>query len=171
MTKGAAVAGSTVVYARGHLVVWTKKAEPGHRAPSLAELVETRFVKIAIANPEHAPYGRAAQQALTKAGVWESVKPKVVFGENVQQAMQLAETGNADVAIVGLSLAITSAGDYTPIDEALHDPLDQAMALCSRAASPDAARQFTAFVSSEPGRAIMKRYGFLLPGESVANSP
>jgi molybdate transport system substrate-binding protein len=165
--KGAVVADSKALYGRGRVVVWTRK-DPTRPAPkSLAELKEARFVKIAIANPEHAPYGKAAKEALTQAGVWQAVAPNVVYGENVQQTLQYAETGNADAAIVALSLAITSSGDYFVIDETLHAPLDQAMAVCGRSAKKEDAARFIAFVNGPEGRTIMRRFGFALPGETT----
>ena len=94
----------------------------------------------------------------------------MVYGENVQQTMMFAQTGNAEVAIVALSLAVTSQGHYVPIDASLHEPLDQAMVACnggSGGARPNEARAFLDFVGSEAGRTIMKRYGFLLPGENA----
>lgn len=163
--KGALLADTKALYGRGRIVVWTRK-DPARSAPrTLAELAEARFVKVAIANPEHAPYGKAAKEALIKAGVWEAVTTRVVFGENVQQALQYAETGNADAAIVALSLALRSTGDYFPIDENLHSPLDQAMAVCASSRRKDEAKAFIAFVNGAEGRTIMQRFGFLLAGE------
>jgi molybdate transport system substrate-binding protein len=150
-------------------VVWTK----GEAAPKgVADLADARFAKIAIANPEHAPYGRAAQQALEKAGVWDAVKPRLVFGENVQQTLQFAQTGNADAAIVALSLAIvTDGGTYLTIDEGDHKPIDQALVVCSRGTNKEGGRQFAAFVNGDEGRVVMRRFGFLLPGEAAAKTP
>lgn len=131
-------------------------------------------MKIAIANPEHAPYGKAAKQALIKAGVWDAIQDRIVYGENIQQTLQFAQSGNADAALVALSLALVTEGGFTAVDPALHEPLDQALVVCKGAGGKSmhesSARQFTAFVNSDAGRAIMKRYGFLLPGESVAQS-
>jgi molybdate transport system substrate-binding protein len=166
--SGACDASTKSLYARGRIVLWTKK-DTAH-PEKLADLADPRFVKIAIANPEHAPYGRAAEEALKTAGLWETVKPRMVFGENVQQTLQFAESGNVEAAIVALSLAMVSeTGRHTLIDDALHKAIDQAMVVCSKE-SRDAALRFTDFVSSEEGRAIMRRYGFLLPGESIATA-
>ncbi len=156
---------SKALYARGRIVAWVPK---GNEAPKdLKELVSDKYVKIAIANPEHAPYGRAAVEALESAGIYEQVKAKLVYGENVQQTLQFAQSGNAEAAIVALSLAVVSDGNYLSIPVELHKPIDQALLVCSK--RPEAAR-FTAFVNSPTGRAIMRRYGFLLPGEVVAKS-
>lgn len=175
VSAGACYGDTRVIYARGHVVMWTSKGAP---PASLADLEDAKYAKVAIANPDHAPYGLAAKQAMTAAGVWETVKPKLVYGENVQQTLQFAQSGNADVAIVALSLASVSGGAYTPIDPASHEPIAQTLVVCKGAAARSAgapnaaegakARAFAAFVSSPDGRAIMKRYGFLLPGESTA---
>src|SRR6185295_1944177 len=96
------------LYAQGHLVLWAKTGGALAATTSLKNLANPKFVKIAIANPEHAPYGKAAKEALEAAGVWDAVQPKIVYGENIKQTMQFAESGNAEVAIVALSLALGS---------------------------------------------------------------
>jgi molybdate transport system substrate-binding protein len=152
------------LYARGRIVIWTRKGST--LAPkTIADLADPKFAKIAIANPDHAPYGRAAQDALEKAGVWDRVRSKMVYGENVQQTLQFAQSGNAEAAIVALSLAMATDGDWVPVDPALHRPLDQAMVICGHSPARAEAEKFTAFVSSPDGRAIMRRFGFILPGE------
>jgi len=171
--SGACFEEGQTIYARGRIVVWTKK---GTVAPpkTLADLKDRRFTKVAIANPEHAPYGRAAKEALTSMGAWEAVSKKVVYGENIQQTFQFAQSGNADVAVVALSLALGAEGGvYVPIDPSLHTPLDQKLVVCKGGSREEGrprkhANGFAEFVGSEEGRVIMKRYGFLLPGESLA---
>ncbi len=153
------------LYARGRIALWTRAGAPAVSA--LADLADPRFVKIALANPEHAPYGRAAREALQKAGLWDALKPRLVFGENVQQALQFAQSGNADAAIVALSLATVAGGAYALVPETEHAPLDQALVVCGAGARAAVAKDFAAFVSSPDGRAIMNRYGFVLPGEPV----
>jgi molybdate transport system substrate-binding protein len=160
VNAGACRGETAALYARGRIVVWTKSGE----APALEALRDAKYTKIAIANPEHAPYGRAAKEALERTGVWGAVAPKMVYGENVQQTLQFAQTGNADVAIVALALAMVSDGRYAPVDTALHAPLDQALVVCK---GGPGSREFVAFVNGEEGRAVMRRYGFLLPGEST----
>lgn len=157
------------LYARGRIVLFAKKGLP--LPTTVEELVEDRFVKVAIANPEHAPYGVAAKQALERAGVYDRVKPKLVYGENILQTKQFAESGNADVAIVALSLTIGGDAPYQEIPAERHDPLDQALVVCAKDARAKDAEAFTTWVGSEPGRTLMRRYGFLLPGESVAKAP
>jgi len=132
-------------------------------------LADGRLVKLAIANPEHAPYGRAAMEALKSAGLWPAVEPKLVLGENVSQAAQFAASGSTQAGIFALSLALApnfrDAGSYVPIPEALHRPLRQRMVLLSKAGAT--ARAFYAFSQGPVARAIFRRYGFLLPGESA----
>jgi len=171
VVKAGACDGSTVAsYARGRLVIWVKGAGGAELTP--ASLSEARFQHIAIANPEHAPYGKAARDALTRAGVWKDVATRMVYGENVQQAFELAQSGNADAAIVGLSLAIgAKSGSWALLDEALHAPIEQALVVCNRGTNPSAARRLKAFIEAPAGRTILKKYGFLLPGETLAKAP
>jgi molybdate transport system substrate-binding protein len=163
---GACLADSKTTYATGHLVMVTAKDSP-LQPHALADLTDPRVKKIAIANPEHAPYGKAAKQALERAGVWGQVQPRIVYGENVQQALQFAQSGNADVAIVALSLAKGTPDRTTPVPPELHDPIAQAAAVCTHGkAGATWGRRFLAFLQSPAGHAIMREHGFLLPGES-----
>jgi molybdate transport system substrate-binding protein len=155
-------------YGRGRIVVWTKSDAKVAPPKTLAELADPRFAKIAIANPEHAPYGMAAQEALESAGVWAAVKPKLVYGENIQQTLEFGESGNVDAAIVALSLAtVTKGGATLTIDEAAHKPIDQVLVVCGRGGNAEGAKAFAAFLAGRDGRAIMRRYGFALPGEGA----
>jgi molybdate transport system substrate-binding protein len=159
------VAETRGLYAQGRIVLATARAA-GPRLTGLAELLQARVRRVAIANPAHAPYGRAAEQALRAAGVWEAVKPKLVYGENIRHALQFVESGAAEAGIVALSVAGVPAIEHVPIDPALHAPLDQAVAVVRRSARPALALAFIRFVNGPEGRAVMTRYGFLLPGES-----
>lgn len=164
--------GTKRLYAKGRIVMWSK--DKALLPASLEELRDPKYAKVAIANPEHAPYGLAARQAMIKSAVWQTVEPRAVYGENVQQTLMFAQSGNAEIAIVALSLAVTSGGSYALIDPELHAPLDQAMVVCKGGAAggkPNEARSFVEFVGSEPGRLIMRKYGFLLPGEAVPAPP
>jgi molybdate transport system substrate-binding protein len=160
------------LYAEGRIVLWTR-GDGGVSVGSLADLTRPEVIHVAIANPDHAPYGKAAKQALVKGGVWDAIEKKIVYGENVQQTLQFAQSGNADVAIVALSLATVSGGRATPIEPALHDPLRQTLVVCRGAAGsqgrlePDA-RRFAVFVGSGDGRTILKKYGFLREGDVTA---
>jgi molybdate transport system substrate-binding protein len=101
--------------------------------------------------------------------VWDAVQAKIVYGENTKQTMQLAESGNAEVAIVALSLALgTKDGVHAPIDPSLHAPLEQALVICSHGRNAAGAAAFADYVSSPEGRAVMNRFGFVLPGEAAA---
>ena len=170
VVKAGACDGSTqALYGRGRIVLWTMASRPAGFAPkTVKDLAKPEFVKIAIANPEHAPYGQAAKEALITAGVWDAVSPRLVYGQNVQQTWQFAKTGNAEVAIVALSLAMVGKdGNYVLIDEREHEPIDQALVVCTGGKSTAAARKFALFVNAEKGRSIMRKYGFLLPGEAA----
>jgi molybdate transport system substrate-binding protein len=171
VVKAGACDGSTEhTYARGRLVIWVKGADGA--TLTLGALTDPRFKRIAIANPEHAPYGAAAREALTRAGVWSKISDRMVYGENVQQTMQLAQTGNADLAIVGLSLALAQkVGSWALVDEAGYTPIDQALVVCSHGDNAGAARQLAEFLNAPAGRGILRKYGFLLPGEAVAKAP
>jgi molybdate transport system substrate-binding protein len=135
---------------------------------TLAELADPRFRKIAIANPEHAPYGKAAKQALEKAGVWPQIQDRIVLGENIQATMTYAQKGEVDAALVALSLAVAADGGASiPVDQALHDPLDQSLVVCGTGQEAEDAKPFAEFVNSKDGRELMTRYGFLLPDEQL----
>jgi molybdate transport system substrate-binding protein len=167
---GACDGGTVASYARGRLVIWLKGAGGAELSP--ASLGDARFKHIAIANPEHAPYGKAAREALTQAGVWNQISDRLVYGENVQQTQELAQSGNADVAIIGLSLAIGSpSGSWALVDEALYAPLDQALVVCKHGTNVEAARKLAAFLKAPAGHTILRKYGFLLPGEALAKAP
>ncbi|HUE83455.1 MAG TPA: molybdate ABC transporter substrate-binding protein [Pyrinomonadaceae bacterium] len=147
-------------YARGRITLWRQK---GVLIPleQINDLTRSEVKRIAIANPEHAPYGMAAREALQSAGIWEAVKPKLVYGENVRQTLQFAQTGNVDVALVALSLSVQSDGDWVLIPEELHKPLDQALAVIKTTKQEGAARQFSDFIFSPQGEEIMRKYGFI----------
>jgi molybdate transport system substrate-binding protein len=168
VSAGACLSGTKLLYATGRIVIF---AAPGasFTPRGIRDLADTRVTKIAIANPEHAPYGRAAREALMRAGVWPAARSKLVYGDNVHQALQFALSGNADVAIVALSLAVATPGEWTPISSDLHDRIDQALVVCTRGkAGPAAGERFAAYIGSPDGRAVMHKYGFLLPGESMS---
>ena len=164
VNKGACDGGTRARYARGRLALWSLRDQP--LPADLRELGGSRYRRIALANPEHAPYGRAAEQALRSLGSWTALDAKLVYAENVRQALQFAESGNADVAFVALSLAlVTKGGRYHVIGANLHEPIDQALVICGRGPKRDSARLFAELVVSSEGRAIMRRYGFVLPAD------
>jgi molybdate transport system substrate-binding protein len=158
------VPGTKKRYARGRITLWTRADSP-LKVKSVNDLTRAAVQRIAIANPEHAPYGRAARQALTRAGVWDKVRDKIVYGDNIAQTLQYAQTGNADVAIVALSLSVGSPGQWVLIPETLHQPIDQSLAVIKGSKHPSLAKDFAAFVNGKDGRPILRKYGFILPGE------
>jgi molybdate transport system substrate-binding protein len=155
-----------VVYGQGRIVLWTAPVTD-LSVTSLEQLIDPEIERIAIANPDHAPYGVAAREALESAGIWDEVQDRLVFGENVTDTLRLAQTGNVDVAIVALSLALDSDGEWTLVDGDLHAPIDQALAVIAGTPREAEARAFADFVMSDEGREIMRRYGFVLPGEPL----
>lgn len=155
---------SRAIYAVGRLTLWTRADSPLH-LDSIEDLLDPEITRIAIANPEHAPYGVAAREAMQSMGIWDILQPRLVFGENVSQTLQFADSGNVDVAIVALSLSVESAGHWVLLPETLHNPLIQALAVIRGTAHEAEARQFAAFINGDQGRDIMRRYGFVLPGE------
>jgi molybdate transport system substrate-binding protein len=168
---GACYGDTQARYATGRLAIWTKDGVPA--AASLADLAGPAFVHVAIANPDHAPYGKAAKQALEKSGAWAGVGKKIVYGENVQQTLQFAQSGNAEAAIVADSLALAAEGGHaSPVDSGLHAPIDQAIVACKGAASAGGkmepmARRFAQFVASDAGSAILAKHGFGPPSDPV----
>lgn len=153
-------------YAFGRLVLWSAKLSVDR---GLVALRDDKFIKVAIANPEHAPYGKAAKASLTYYGLLDKVSPKLVFGENVSQAAQFAHTGAAEGAIIALSLMLAptmqNEGKYFLIDERSHPPLEQGYVVLKRAKTNPDATKFSTYVTSAEARVIFRKYGFSLPGE------
>jgi len=162
--KNIILSDTKTLYARGRITLWTRKDSP-LRLERVEDLARPEVRRIAIANPEHAPYGVAAREAMESAGVFEQVQSKLVFGENVRQTLQYAETGNVDAAIVALSLSVQSDGRWALIPEESHRPLNQALAVIRGTRHEREARLFAAFINSTRGRPVMRKYGFTLPGE------
>ena len=160
--KGLIIPDTKAIYARGRITLWTT-AESPLRVESVADLARPEIRRIAIANPDHAPYGLAAKQALESAGVWETVKPKLVYADNIRQTLQYAETGNVDVSIVALSLSQQSKGRWTLVPEQLHQPIDQGLAVMKSTHNEQAARAFASFVTGPRGKEILGKYGFAFP--------
>lgn len=146
--------GTGRAYAAGHLALWSRSG----KFARLEDLTHPSVRHVAIANPAHAPYGAAAAQALANAGVWESLKPRIVYGENIRQALQYAESGNADAAIVAWSLVFDRGGVRLP--DALYDEIRQSGAVVASTRQADAATRFLAFLGSPLGRDILARHGF-----------
>lgn len=173
LAEGVGDADSRLTYAFGRVVLWSD-ADRWAGWTSLQDVAaDPDVVTVAIANPEHAPYGAAARQALDATGVLDDVADRLVLGENVSDTQRLIETGNADVGIIALSLAMAAdergAGEWLLLDEDLHEPLQQDLVVTAADADQAArARAFVDLVGSDDGRAVMRRFGFLLPGEEAA---
>lgn len=167
--KGFVEPGTSTEYALGRIVIWSP-ASTG-RSLDVAKmgwkaLLDARVQKIAIANPAVAPYGKAAVSALRNAGIYEQVKTKLIYGENISQTAQFAQSGNAQAAIVALSLALSPGmkdGRMWEIPEALYPPITQSAVLLKSSKDKDAARAFLDFVKSRRGREILEKYGFGIP--------
>jgi molybdate transport system substrate-binding protein len=155
------------LYAIGRIVLLGKKNSPIKLSPDKDSMMKAiqSAKKIAIANPDHAPYGRAAKEFLMSMGVWDLIEPKLVFGENISQATIFALTGSADFAISALSLAtapvIKSQTNYVLIPDQLHKPLKQKMVLIKNHAP--SAMDFYQYLQEPKSKQIMTRYGFLVP--------
>lgn len=164
VSKGLLITDTQQLYAIGRIVL-AGNHQTGLHLSTLRDLLRPEVKRVAIANPQHAPYGMAAKQALETVGIWDALKSKLVYGETVRQALQYVQTGNAEAGIVALSVADAPEVAYTLIDNRLHDPLRQALAVVKGTQDEELARRFIAFINGPQGRLIMKRYGFLLPGE------
>ncbi len=165
LQKAGLTTADPVIYAYGRLVIWSSTTHATKL--TLQKLTEPTIRKLAIANPQLAPYGMRAKEAMKSAGVWEKTKDKLVFGENVEHTTQMVSTGAADAGIIPLSLALNPAmvkqGGYSFIDDSLHEPLAQAFVITKRAKDSALARRFAAYFQTPEARKIMESYGFELP--------
>lgn len=162
-TAGLTESGTMYEYAIGHLVLWVPQDSKLDVSKGWPVLEQAR--KISIANPQHAPYGRAAVAAMKSAGVYESALDKLVLGENISQTAQFVQTGNAEVGVLALSLALapTAKGKYWLVPADTYPPIRQAAVMLQRASDKQAARKFLEFMKSDASREILKRYGFEKP--------
>ena len=167
LEKHRLTAGPTRPYATGRLVLWS--LNPALANTPLKDLPKASIRRFAIANPRHAPYGLRAQEALEHQGAWAALKPKLVMGENIAHTAQFIDTGAAEAGIVALALVLSPTmagkGAWTLIPDAWHEPLEQGYVITRRAANNRLAAEFSNYMASEPARVIMRRYGFMLPGE------
>jgi molybdate transport system substrate-binding protein len=166
--KGLAAREDEFLYAVGHLAVWVPRESPlDLQRVGIRALLDPSVRKISIANPRHAPYGRAAEAALKKLGIYDKVKEKIVQGENVAQAAQFVETGSADAGVIALSLALSPAlrkkGRHWEVPLDAYPRLEQAGIILSWAQDRKAAEAIRDFVGSPGGKSVLKRYGFFLP--------
>ena len=158
-------------YATGRLVLWSNVIDAKNL--KIADLTRADIAKIAIANPQHAPYGERAEEALRASGVWQAVEGKLVYGENIAQTAQFAESGNVQVGIIALSLVLepdrSGKGSYSLVPDSLHQPLEQGFVITKRAAENPLAKAFADNMGSRQTRAVMVRYGFALAGEATGH--
>ncbi|AFV01174.1 MULTISPECIES: molybdate ABC transporter substrate-binding protein [unclassified Dehalobacter] len=158
------IADSKELYAIGRVGVATLLNSP-LQVKEASYLLNPKFKKIAIANPDHAPYGLAAKEALVSMGLWDQLKDRLVYGKDIQDTLTLLKSGNVEAAFISLSVVNKDDVNFLLFDDKLHNPLKQAIAIVKTTQHEQVARDFIKFVNGEQGRNIMKKYGFVLPGE------
>jgi molybdate transport system substrate-binding protein len=163
--EGLAVGGSRFVYAQGKLALWS--AQPGYVDDKGAVLRKGDYTRLGIADPKLAPYGMAAKQTLEKLAMWNSIRNRLVMGENITQAYQFAATGNAELAFVALSQVMrdgkVSAGSWWLVPADMYQPIRQSAVLLAGAKNKAAAKSFLAFLKSAKAAAVIRSYGYALP--------
>src|SRR5713101_4489276 len=169
---GLAEPGTLYMYAVGRIVVWVPKGSPIAVAElGIKALQHPSVKKVAIANPKHAPYGRAAVAAMERYKVYDAVKDKLVLGENISQTAQFVQTGGADIGIIALSLAVAPAmkdtGTYWEIPLEAYPKLEQGAVVLKAAKDLKTARAFLDYIKSPQGAAVFKRYGFFVPEKTA----
>jgi molybdate transport system substrate-binding protein len=156
--------GSYYQYAKGKIVIWVPQDSKLDLTPGLKALLDLSVKKIAIANPQHAPYGQAAVAAMQSQNVYEKVKDKFVLGENVSQTASFVVAGSADVGIVALSLALSPAmkdkGRYAEVPADEYPPIEQACVILSSSKNKETARQLLSFVKTAAIADVLRSYGF-----------
>jgi len=164
---GLTVPGSLYPYAVGRIVLWAGKESQFDLSKGLEILREPAIKKVAIANPKHAPYGRAAVAAMEYFKVYDQVKDRLILGENISQAAQFIESGACDIGIIALSLAVAPAmkskGTYWEIPPEVYPALEQGAVILKSSKNQETARQFLEFIKGPNGQEVMKRYGFVVP--------
>jgi molybdate transport system substrate-binding protein len=170
LTKAGYAASDVKPYGVGRIVLWSTRVDATRL--TLNSLTDPTITRIAIANPKHAPYGKRAEEALRASGLWEKLESKLVYGENIAHTAQFVQTGNVQVGIIALALAVnpelSRQGGYWLIPDKLHTPLEQGFIITRRAEGNGLAKRFADHMGSPSARAVMSRYGFVLPGESAA---
>lgn len=156
IAKNHVINSSKQVYARGRLVLYYAD---NITINSLTDLTKPEFKQIAIASPELAPYGLAAKQALQNIGIWSNIEKKIVYAENVNMALQYAKTGNVQAAFVARSL-VSDQDKYLIVDESLHSPLDQALAIVTRSKNKELAEKFTLFLATQKSKTLLEKFGY-----------
>jgi molybdate transport system substrate-binding protein len=163
--RGLALAGSEFTYALGRIVVWAPASSTlDIQVLGLRALTDPSVARVAIANPAHAPYGRAALAAIRSAGIYDAVAPKLVLGENIAQAFQFVQSGSADVGVVALSLAMAppaAGGHYVKVPLEAHPPLTQGGLILKSTQHLEEAQAFRSLLTGAEGRAVLARFGLL----------
>lgn len=152
-------------YAFGRIVLWANTMDATKM--TLASLIDSKITRIAIANPQHAPYGKRAEEALRASGMWKKIQHKLVYGENIASTAQYVQTGNVEVGIIALSLAVnpqlSNQGGYYLISDQLHEPLKQGFIITKHGENRILAKRYADYIGSDAARNVMKKYGFVLP--------
>ncbi|HYL73878.1 MAG TPA: molybdate ABC transporter substrate-binding protein [Bryobacteraceae bacterium] len=156
--KGLLAPGSRAVYARGVLALWFPAG--GDALNGLEDLSSPSVRVVAIAKPDLAPYGEAAVDSLQHMGIWEKVKPKVVYAENISMAKQYGKSKNADAVFTAYSLVLHESGKTIRVDERLHQPIDQELGIVAKSNHQDSAKKFAAFLLHGDGKSILIGYGY-----------
>jgi molybdate transport system substrate-binding protein len=168
-----AVPNSLYQYATGRIVLWVPKGSSVDVAKGMDALLDPAIKKIAIANPKHAPYGRAAVSAMEHFKIYDRVKDKFVLGENISQTVQFAQSGAADIGIIALSLALAPTvqplGSYWLIPQEAHQSIEQGAVIIKASKNQDGGKKFLDLLQTPAAKAVMKRYGFVFPGENATS--
>ena len=164
---GLAEPGTIYQYAVGKIVLWVPNNSQLDLSKGIDVLLDPSIKKIAMANATHAPYGRAAEEALKKAGIYDRVKGKLVIGENISQTAQFVQTGNAEIGIIAESLAkaptMAAEGRFVEISSPLYSPIDQGAVVLKNSPHKTAAKAFLAFMKTVEVQQILTQYGFTIP--------
>lgn len=161
IAKGKLQPASRAIYARGQLALWIP--EGNKRVQKVEDLILPEIRFIALAQPDLAPYGKAAVETLQAEGIWEKVQPKITYANSISMAKQYAASGNANAAFTALSLVMKDRGTVIKVNPDLYQPLKQSVAITTSSAQKEAARQFTAFLLDPRGQAILRNAGYLIP--------
>jgi molybdate transport system substrate-binding protein len=166
--EGTAIKGSRFPYAVGRLTLWSRETNFIHTDGKTA-LTQQSFTHLAIANPKTAPYGRAAEQTLRSLGLWERIKPRLVYGENITQTFQFVSSQNAELGFVAQSQVLSSnnqqSGSRWDVPPTLHDPIIQEAVLLNHGATNAAARAFLEYMKTPSAHAIIRQHGYGIPGQ------
>ena len=158
-SKGLLTPGTNKLFARGRLVLWIPPGS-AFTLNRIEDIARPEVERISIAKPDLAPYGHATVEALRALNLWAQVESKIIYGQNVSQVKQYAATGNAEVAFIPKALARAGEGRTIEVDEQLHQPIDQMIAIIKDSPHQETAQRFVSFVMSPEGQAMLERYGY-----------